>query len=77
MAEGDAGTVCGWVGGVCWGGGGQCVRCVESVGVDNVCVRGVHVCGECGGGQCVCVCGGGLELTMMVKVELVELHSSD
>ncbi len=51
------------------------------------------VCGECGGGQCVCercacvwrvwgwtvcVCvGGGLELTMMVKVELVELHSSD
>ncbi len=34
--------------------------CVESVGVDSV-----------------CVCGGGLELTMMVKVELVELHSSD
>ena len=35
--------------------------CVESVGVDSV---------------CVCVWGG-LELTMMVKVELVELHSSD
>ncbi len=26
--------------------------------MDNVCVRGVHVCGECGGGQCVCVGGG-------------------